>query len=342
MQAAALAPHLVSITAGGDPRLRVPNNVLATTLAMRLSVPQLHTSPSTGAAEETARCPACAKYHVNAHLDGAISCGPGGTALRTRWHDDVARILHQTAGMVGVPSALEPAGVAADSGIRCDVRLSHASAAKGDVYVDVVTYEHTQPGTWDKEAFLPGFFCDREEQTKVQKHLAAVAASDRRNEFVPFAINEHGGIGPQGEEFIDSLVSLSPDPVVLKTYVMRRIAATTAEHVHRALHGQVKGHAALLPAEDRAADDGAGDTAPDDVTEQTQCADGAMAVEDGQQGGLVPGHPAGAGGGDGREAGAAPCGCPGGASGFGGGVCVQCGPGAAEGLGAVGGRARTV
>ena len=106
MHAAALAPHLVSITAGGDPRLRVPNNVLATTLARRLSVPQLRTSPSTGAAVETARCPACAKYHVNAHLDGAISCGPGGTALRTRWHDDVARILHQAAALVDVPSQL--------------------------------------------------------------------------------------------------------------------------------------------------------------------------------------------------------------------------------------------
>ena len=180
---------------------------------------------------------------------------------------------------------------------------------------------------------------------KIQKHLTAVEASDRRNDFVPFAVNEHGGIGPQGEEFIDSLVSLSPDPVVLKTYVMRRIAATTAEHVHRALHGQVKGHAALLPAEDRAADDGAGDSAPDDVTEQTQCADDAMAVEDGQRGGLMTGHLTGASGGDGREIGAAPCGCPEGASGLGGSVCVRCGPGAAEGLGAVGlvgGRARTV
>ena len=38
MQASALAPHLISITASGDARLRVPNNVLATNLAMRLSV----------------------------------------------------------------------------------------------------------------------------------------------------------------------------------------------------------------------------------------------------------------------------------------------------------------
>ena len=254
----------------------------------------------------------------------------------------MARILHQAAALVDVPSQLEPAGVAADSGIRCDVRFSHASAAKGDVYVDVVTYEHTQPSTWEKEAFLPGYFCDRAEHAKVQKHLAAVEASDRRNEFVPFAVNEHGGIGPQGEDFIDSLVSLSPDPGGLKTYVMRRIAAVTAEHVHRALHGRVKGHAALRPAEDRAVDGGAGDTAPDDVTEQTQCADDAMAVEDGQRSGLVVGRPQSAVGRDERVVGAAPCGCPGGAGGLDGGVCERCEPGATAGLAAAGGRARTI
>ena len=53
MQASANALHLVFISAGGDPRLRVPNNVLATNLALRLSVTQLPTTPSTGAASET-------------------------------------------------------------------------------------------------------------------------------------------------------------------------------------------------------------------------------------------------------------------------------------------------
>ena len=98
-----------------------------------------------------------------------------------------------------------------------------------------------------EEARLPGIHCDREERKKTRKHLLAVAASDVRNEFVPFAVNEHGGIGPQGEDFIDSLVSLSPHPVALKTYVMRRIAATTAEHVHRQLHGHVRGHVRGVP-----------------------------------------------------------------------------------------------
>ena len=57
MQASALAPHLISITASGDARLRVPSNVLATNLAMRLSVTQIPTTPTTGAATEGSRFP---------------------------------------------------------------------------------------------------------------------------------------------------------------------------------------------------------------------------------------------------------------------------------------------
>jgi hypothetical protein len=289
MQAAANAPHLVSISAGSDPRLRVPNNVLATNLALRLSVTQLPTTPSTGAASETShKCPGCAQFHVNAHLDGVISCGPAGTALRTHWHDDVARVVHQTAAGIGIPSKLEPASVAADSNIRCDIRLSHASARRGDVYVDVVTYEHTQPDTWDREAFLPGIHCDKEEEKKRDKHFRSVQASDSRNEFVPFAINEYGGVGPQAEEFIDSLVSLGPDRVARKTHLMRRIAAVTAEHVHRQLHGRTKGHAVVRPTVVRAADDGGDDgvVTAGDLAEQTENADDAMAMEDGLGGGL--------------------------------------------------------
>ena len=186
------------------------------------------------------------------------------------------------------PSKLEPASLAADSNIRCDIRLSHASARRGDVYVDVVTYEHTQPDTWDREAFLPGIHCDKEEEKKRAKHFRSVQASDSRNEFVPFAINEYGGVGPQAEEFIDSVVSLGPDRVARKTHLMRRIAAITAEHVHRQLHGRTKGHAVVRPAVVRAADDGGDDgvVTAGDLAEQTENADDAMAVEDGLGGGL--------------------------------------------------------
>jgi hypothetical protein len=90
INASAEAPHLVSVSAGGDPNLRVPNEVLATHLAMRLSVTQIIPSPSTGAATTTSEtCPACGKHHVNAHLDGSLSCGAGGTttspACSTKW-----------------------------------------------------------------------------------------------------------------------------------------------------------------------------------------------------------------------------------------------------------------
>ena len=74
---------------------------------------------------------------------------------------------------------------------------------------------------------------------KVKKYGAL--ATQLGYKFIPFAVNEHGGIGPQADDFIDSLVSLGPDRVARKTHLMRRIAAITAEHVHRQLHGQTRG-----------------------------------------------------------------------------------------------------
>ena len=171
MQASAQAPHLISITASCDPNLQLSNDVLATSLAMRLSVAQTPSSPSTGAATTTHRCPACGRDHVNSHLDGCISCKEGGTTLRTLWHDDVARVLYYTARGLNIPGKLEPPSVAADSSIRADVKLSHVSRRHGDQYVDVVTYEHTKPGTWDNESRLPGIHCDIAEQKKRKKHL---------------------------------------------------------------------------------------------------------------------------------------------------------------------------
>ena len=213
IHASAEAPHLVSISAGGDPNLRVSNEILATHLAQRLSVTQLPTSPSTGAASTTHRCPACGKDHVNAHLDGCISCGEGGTALRTLWHDDVARALHVSAKTAGIPSALEPASIAVDSNIRGDIRLSNVSARHADQYADVITYEHTKPSTCGKEARLPGYHCDHWEAYKHNKHYASVVASDHWNAFTPVTVNEHGQIGPQAIELVDLIASRARDPV---------------------------------------------------------------------------------------------------------------------------------
>ena len=285
IQASAEAPHLVYISAGGDPNLRVSNEVLATHLAQRLSVTQLPTPPSTGAALTTHRCPACGLDHhgdtpVNAHLDGCLSCGQGGTALRTLWHGDVARVLHVSAKAAGIPSVFEPASIAVDSNIRGDIKLSNVSARHADQYVDVITYEHTKPGTWDKEARLPGYHCDAAENVKHGKHYASVVASDHRNAFTPVTVNEYGQIGPQAIELVDLIVSRAHDPVTLKTYTMRRLAVVTATHVHRQLFGRVRGHAALAPAAQRAADPGPPDLVEDDMTEQTACADDAMAIEE--------------------------------------------------------------
>ena len=105
-------------------------------------------------------------------------------------------------------------------------------------------------------------------------------ASDHRNAFTPVTVNEYGQIGPQAIELVDLIASRAHDPVTLKTYTMRRLAVVTATHVHRQLFGRVRGHAALAPAAQRAADPGPPGLVEDDMTEQTACADDAMVADE--------------------------------------------------------------
>ena len=98
--------------------------------------------------------------------------------------------------------------------------------------------------------------------------------------FTPVTVNEYGQIGPQAVDLVDLIASRAHDPVTLKTCTMRRLAGVTATHVHRQLFGRVRGHAALAPAEQRAAGPALPDLVADDMAEQTACADDAMAEEE--------------------------------------------------------------
>jgi hypothetical protein len=227
----------------------------------------------------------CGGDHANAHLDGCISCGEPGssTALRTPWHNDVAGIFHMAAKMVGIPCALEPASIAVNSNIRGDLKFSRISTRRADQYADVITYERvktSQRATYEREAALPGWLCDVAERYKIGKHHASVVADDSRNEFTPIAVNEYGQLGPRAIDLLDRVVSRSQDPVTLKTYIMRRLAVATAVHVHRQLHGRVKGHEAMGPARERTADADCVGVVPDDMAEQTACANDEMVEEE--------------------------------------------------------------
>ena len=277
VRASAQAPHLISISAGGDTTLDLPNDVITTALALRLGIPQTNTSPSTGAAGNTKhRCPACGHNHLSEHFEESLSCGPGGTALRTRWHDDITYNIYLMAKALGIPCAVEPQSVATDSNRRCDVRLSRLSRRHADLYVDANTYIHTKPAdTFNGEANFPGMVMDAHEAKKIKYHQPAIAANEERDEFVPFVLNEHGVIGPMGMEMIDNICKRAPDPVAFKTYWMRRMHATTARHVHRIMHGRVRGHVSPHPAEDRANDTSRLSPTAEDMAEQTVCANDA-------------------------------------------------------------------
>ena len=169
------------------------------------------------------------------------------------------------------------------SNIRGDLKFSRISARRADQYADVVTYERvktTETVTYEREAALPGWRCDIAERFKIGKHHASVVADDSNNEFTPIAVNEYGQLGPRALDLLDRVVSRSQDPVTLKTYIMRRLAVATAVHVHRQLHGRVRGHEAMSPATGRTADADHADVVPDDVAEQTVCANDEMVDEE--------------------------------------------------------------
>ena len=146
------------------------------------------------------------------------------------------------------------------------------------------TYERvktTDKVTYEREAALPGWRCDIAERFKIGKHHASVVADDSRNEFTPIAVNEYGQLGPRALDLLDRIVSRSQDPAVtLKTYILRRLAVATAVHVHRQLHGRVRGHEAMSPAAGRTEDAGHIDVVPDDMAEQTACANDEMVDEE--------------------------------------------------------------
>ena len=75
------------------------------------------------------------------------------------------------------------------------------------MFADVITYELTQPGTYDREAA---------QVVKFNKHFASVVASNRKNELKPVAVSEYGTIGPQGMELVDIIVSRAHDPASMK------------------------------------------------------------------------------------------------------------------------------
>ena len=271
-------PHWVSISASADPNLQLSDEPLASALAQRLSLTQKPIPSYTDIVTDSA-CPNCGLEHVSPYLEGAITCYRGGNPGRLRWHTTVNRTLYAMARSVGLEASIEPRSMAPPGQPQVRVDLSvHSMLDNADVHCDVRTYCASAPTTIATEAGFPGTLADLIEKEKTAKHLPVIKAHSQRDLFFPFAVSEHGSLGPQAHEFLDMVFARSASPGAAKTYWLRRLAVVTANATHDIYHRQLQrlpdsSGAAALPMDadlhGQVADPGGAVGAPDGGPRQT-------------------------------------------------------------------------
>ena len=234
-------PHWVSISASADPSLQMSDDVLATNLALRLSLTQLPTSSFTDNASDRV-CPGCGKQHVSAHLEGAITCYDGGNPGRLKWHTELLRAICAAQRHCNQEVTYEPPSLAPPDQPQVRVDCANHSILPGaSVHADLRTYCASSPATIGREANLPGILADLVEREKRQKHLAVIRAHNPRDLYFTVAVSEHGAFGPEAEELFDLVFSRSECPSAYQTYWRRVFSVKTAEAVHAMYHRQVTG-----------------------------------------------------------------------------------------------------
>ena len=244
LHSSANSPHLVSISATSDPSLQVANAPFSTFLARRLCITQLPTSSSTDAALSTSHpCPNCGKNHANAHLDQALYCYDSGNPGRFGWHTDFNRTMYALQKACNTHAQYEPGSVASAnaSQVRCDGRNDTVLPGTAAAHFDVRTATITQPKTATIEAAFPGITTDRLETAKIRKHAPPIRANNPADKFYPIVVNEFGGIGPMGQDFLDLVFRHANNPSMMKTYWQRRLAVNTCNGLHNCLFRPTRG-----------------------------------------------------------------------------------------------------
>ena len=244
LHSSANSPHLVSISATSDPSLQVANAPFSTFLARRLCITQLPTSSSTDAALSTSHpCPNCGKNHANAHLDQALYCYDCGNPGRFGWHTEYNRTLYALQRACNTHAQYEPGSVASAnaSQVRCDGRNDTVLPGAAAAHFDVRTATITQPKTASVEAAFPGLTVDRLETAKIRKHAPPIRANNPADKFYPIVVDEFGGIGPLGQNFLELVFRHAREPSAMKTYWGRRLAVVACNGLHNCLLRPARG-----------------------------------------------------------------------------------------------------
>ena len=115
-------------------------------------------------------------------------------------HDDISRLCAEHAKQIGLTS-----------GFSRRPRGLKKNVTTDGWYIDVqgkridwdVTVSHLPAPSYLKDARKPGLITDRKEKSKIRKHLQTCRT--RGVDFVPFALETHGGIGNSARSHIEAL-----------------------------------------------------------------------------------------------------------------------------------------
>ena len=229
VQSAASNPHLVCALPKTDSSLRRDNGVISCTLARRLGIPQHLSFVDVNRCQNP--CSNCMRFHCGPHLDESLYCAHNPQRL-TRWHNPITSVLTDCARAHGFSVSTDK-GHDPNSGRRTDIIIAFGTRR---VFVDTRTVVSVHPDAYVEESVFPGLGLDKGEDEKVKKHGGYLGIHYPNDAFVPFVIDEQGGVAPSGRALLERIFATSPHPVASKTYWLRRLAACSAQCLHDMMH----------------------------------------------------------------------------------------------------------
>ena len=161
------------------------------------------------------------KFHLNRLPDNLIlkcACGrtllpedpPAATHFRSCSlfrkravniaHDDISRLCSEHAKQIGLTAGFSRRPRGLKKNVTTDCWYINAQGHRTDIDV---TISHLAAPSYLIDAKKPGIITDRKEKGKIRKHR--LACHSRGVDFVPFALETHGGIGNSARAHVNSL-----------------------------------------------------------------------------------------------------------------------------------------
>jgi hypothetical protein len=230
---------LACLTAVSAPRAWTWKTVLPTSRELQLTDTQyrfaarlnLGLQPVEGAATLPATCPICAK--PNSIRDDALhflSCLKLDKEQMRARHDDVARVLHRCALLMGIRAQLEPKHLQKGR-LKPDLLLSLPGRL---IITDVAVCHPLAAGAVKSRKGLGVLATAKSTEASKRKKYTELA-SQRRFEQLPFVLETTGGMGPSAVRLVKAMAEASEEHLAVwsKEQVIRELVGSVAIAVQR-------------------------------------------------------------------------------------------------------------